>query len=125
MGRLQSRDKSEDLPVIVKSVLSGIRAKLPLENEVYLLLALVFNVCCYADGVFNLNTRKMIKKCAKCKAEFNCRHDEILECHCVQVPISAKAQKYLTENFKDCLCNKCLREVAEKFNVKTNKSEIL
>jgi len=67
----------------------------------------------------------MIKECAKCKKEFSCRHDEILECHCVQVPISAKAQKYLTENFKDCLCNKCLREVAGMFNVKSNNFTII
>jgi len=30
MGRLQNKDKSEDLPVIVKSVFSGIKAELSL-----------------------------------------------------------------------------------------------
>ncbi|TLX75345.1 cysteine-rich CWC family protein [Labilibacter sediminis] len=65
----------------------------------------------------------MIKKCAKCNAEFKCRHDEILECHCVQVPISDKAQRYLTQNFKDCLCNKCLWEVAKKFASEPSNKE--
>ncbi len=57
----------------------------------------------------------MIKKCQKCNQEFDCRHDEILECHCVRVPLNKKALQYLKENYKDCLCNKCLKEVAAMF----------
>ncbi len=58
----------------------------------------------------------MIKKCERCNQEFNCRHDDIFECHCIHVPISEKAQKYLKENYKDCLCNKCLREITQIFS---------
>ncbi len=57
----------------------------------------------------------MIKECPKCKKEFNCRKDEIFECHCIHVPVSARAQKFLAENYNECLCNNCLREVAEMF----------
>ena len=57
----------------------------------------------------------MIKECPKCGKDFNCRNDEIFECHCIYVPVSAEAQRYLAENFSDCLCNTCLREVAEMF----------
>ncbi len=66
----------------------------------------------------------MIKNCGKCNQEFNCRHDEIFECHCIHVPISDKAQKYIKANYKDCLCNKCLKEIAKQFpdNNKTNSS---
>ncbi|MCW3785608.1 cysteine-rich CWC family protein [Plebeiibacterium sediminum] len=58
----------------------------------------------------------MIKKCGRCNQEFNCRHDDIFECHCIHVPISQKAQKYLKENYKDCLCNKCMKEIAQQFS---------
>ncbi|MCW3805451.1 cysteine-rich CWC family protein [Plebeiibacterium marinum] len=60
----------------------------------------------------------MIKKCERCNSEFICRSDNVFECHCVHVPISQRAQEYLNKNFKNCLCNKCLREVAAKFSGK-------
>ncbi|WP_066628032.1 cysteine-rich CWC family protein [Labilibacter marinus] len=60
----------------------------------------------------------MIKECPKCSQAFNCRNDEIFECHCIYVPVSGEAQKYLAEKYKDCLCNICLREVAAMFSSK-------
>jgi len=60
----------------------------------------------------------MIKKCPKCNKEFNCRNDETFECHCIHVPVSEEAQRYLAENYKDCLCNSCLHVVADMFSTK-------
>lgn len=107
MGRLQNRDESEDLPVIVESMFSGIKAN-------YLLLALVIFAVGQSRIIQNQNI--MIKKCERCNHEFSCRSDNILECHCIHVPISEKAQRFLKENFNDCLCNKCLTEVAAMFS---------
>lgn len=63
----------------------------------------------------------MIKKCAQCGAEFECRHDSILECHCASVKLNDAARDYLKVKFADCLCNKCLRGVKQEFSETSNK----
>ncbi len=58
----------------------------------------------------------MVKECPKCRIEFDCMHNEIFKCHCSRVALNDEALKYIKENFKDCLCNKCLQEVAALFS---------
>ncbi len=67
----------------------------------------------------------MIKKCPKCNAEFVCGNNEISACHCVSVTVSSEAKQYLVENYKDCLCNTCLREVAERYTPDKNTNKNL
>ncbi len=62
-----------------------------------------------------------IKKCERCNQEFTCRHDNISECHCMHISISQRALKYLKENYNDCLCNKCTKEIAQKFSDNTSQ----
>ncbi len=55
----------------------------------------------------------MKKICPKCGAEFECRHDEILNCHCATVQLSANQRERLKTLYGDkCLCHKCL--ISEK-----------
>lgn len=57
----------------------------------------------------------MKKKCGKCNNEFTCNRDSILDCHCIHVPISKKAKTYINKKFNDCLCNVCLKQIADMF----------
>jgi Cysteine-rich CWC len=55
----------------------------------------------------------MTKTCENCKAEFKCLVDDIKNCHCNRVRL--KPQEILTlGEFKDCLCNDCLKGAKEK-----------
>ncbi len=57
----------------------------------------------------------MKKICPVCKVEFDCYPDDIKKCHCSKITLSQKAKEFLKTNYNDCLCNKCLTEVAERF----------
>lgn len=51
------------------------------------------------------------KECEKCHKIFNCTHSA--ECWCAEFKISEKLGKYLAKNYKDCLCNECLKNYIE------------
>lgn len=49
----------------------------------------------------------MKKICEKCNAEFECKADDIKNCHCNSVQL--KPDEIVTlGKYKDCLCNDCL-----------------
>lgn len=54
----------------------------------------------------------MEKKCPKCKELFVCNHNNIRNCHCAEVKLSEKQKAWIKDNFSNCLCNKCLREIS-------------
>jgi uncharacterized protein YjdB len=57
----------------------------------------------------------MNKICPRCKAEFECRHDNLMECSCITVTLDAQQLRFIGENYEDCLCLSCLRDVKEGF----------
>ena len=54
--------------------------------------------------------------CPKCSTPFICRVDSILECRCIEVPITAEARDYIANNYANCLCYDCLLEVSKHFS---------
>ncbi len=59
----------------------------------------------------------MKKICPKCKTEFDCYPEDISKCHCSKVVLSKDAQKAIKKEYKDCLCNACLKKMADKYPV--------
>lgn len=57
----------------------------------------------------------MEKTCQRCGNSFECRNDDILNCECATVPLSAQARRYMDERYTDCLCTSCLHEISEAF----------
>lgn len=57
----------------------------------------------------------MEKVCPKCSASFTCRVDNILECRCVEVPLTAEARAFIADNYANCLCYNCLVQVSKHF----------
>ncbi len=49
----------------------------------------------------------MTKKCEHCGKEFECLHNE--KCWCLNYTVSKKLADYFKANFKDCLCEDCLK----------------
>ena len=52
------------------------------------------------------------KTCPRCGKKFICRHnDDITKCQCASVQLTPEARQYIAENYTDCLCANCLREI--------------
>lgn len=50
----------------------------------------------------------MKKVCPRCGVTFDCRHNEIMLCHCATVKLNAVQREYLKSHYSDCLCHDCL-----------------
>jgi hypothetical protein len=46
---------------------------------------------------------------------FECRNDDVLNCECVSIPLSAETLSFLRNNYDDCLCSHCLQEIEKAF----------
>ncbi|WP_088656157.1 cysteine-rich CWC family protein [Geofilum rhodophaeum] len=53
----------------------------------------------------------MKKKCPRCSKTFNCRSDNLFECGCMHVILSADDYRYISKHFDDCLCPVCLTQI--------------
>jgi hypothetical protein len=49
----------------------------------------------------------MKKECEICGAEFECTHNE--SCWCLNHTLSKEMIEYLRNNYKNCLCETCLK----------------
>lgn len=54
----------------------------------------------------------VIKHCPRCGAEFTCNEEDKWHCRCFSVTLNTAARTFLAEHYEDCLCVKCLREIA-------------
>jgi len=52
------------------------------------------------------------KTCARCGATFICKVDDLPHCQCVGVSVSPDLLAKLHETYSDCLCSRCLKELA-------------
>lgn len=58
------------------------------------------------------------KSCLRCHASFECRVDAIHLCQCSAVELDDKERNYINEQFDDCLCARCLKEMKEEYRHK-------
>ncbi|MDR1729082.1 MAG: cysteine-rich CWC family protein [Prevotellaceae bacterium] len=57
----------------------------------------------------------MNKICPSCNSLFDCRHDDIANCHCAGVALDAQQLAFIRENYAGCLCNTCLQAIKNNF----------
>ncbi|MGD8275616.1 MAG: cysteine-rich CWC family protein [Thiohalocapsa sp.] len=60
------------------------------------------------------NLKSGPKTCARCGASFVCKVDDLPHCQCVGVSLSPETLGKLQEAYSDCLCSRCLKELAGK-----------
>lgn len=53
----------------------------------------------------------MEKTCPRCSRTFNCNHEDILHCQCSKVNLTFAASHYIKNEYHDCLCGGCLRDI--------------
>lgn len=57
---------------------------------------------------------KNLKRCERCGTSFKCNADDISNCFCKNMPLPEKAMETINKNFKECLCETCLRYFQDK-----------
>lgn len=50
----------------------------------------------------------MQKVCPRCGTTFECRHDDIVHCHCATAHLSPYQRACVGRRYSDCLCHDCL-----------------
>lgn len=56
-----------------------------------------------------------MKICPRCNASFECRHDNLKDCWCVDVSLDEQQLEYIGNNYADCLCHSCLQDIKDSF----------
>lgn len=51
----------------------------------------------------------MTKKCPRCHAIFECKHDS--DCWCSKYDLTENVRVFLKSNYVDCLCENCLKDI--------------
>lgn len=54
------------------------------------------------------------KVCPRCGAPFVCHHENPAICQCAGIILTENARAYLRTHYRDCLCRKCLEEIANQ-----------
>ncbi len=65
-----------------------------------------------------------LKYCPRCHSKFECKAGNILLCQCNNMMIDERVKEYLTDNYVDCLCASCMKEIKNILKIKDTRSEI-
>ena len=69
----------------------------------------------FDDSVMDKNSVKHeLKQCPRCLDTFECKVGNIALCDCMKVELTAKERAYISKQFEDCICVRCLAEMKNK-----------
>ncbi len=54
-----------------------------------------------------------IKNCPRCACNFECKAGSITQCQCNDIQLTSNETAFIENQFNDCLCIKCLRELKQ------------
>jgi len=62
------------------------------------------------------------KTCPRCKRKFECNLQNITQCFCYGIELTAELKELIEKRFTDCLCRDCLLALQQENNLfrKTN-----
>lgn len=52
-----------------------------------------------------------LKTCPRCNASFECTADNIVQCQCFGIVLSAEENAWLEQQYTGCLCPTCLQQI--------------
>ena len=55
------------------------------------------------------------KNCQRCGSSFECKVDDITNCQCYGIDLSVDELNFVSKQFVDCVCLKCLIEIRAEF----------
>ena len=64
------------------------------------------------------------KTCPRCEKNFECKCGSINLCQCSAVTLTEELSQQLKNDYADCLCIQCLREIKSTSPVSLNKAHL-
>lgn len=64
------------------------------------------------------------KTCPRCEKLFECKCGSINLCQCSAITLSEEISQQLKNDYPDCLCIQCLREIQLTNSVNNNKTRL-
>lgn len=64
------------------------------------------------------------KHCPRCQALFECKLGSINLCQCTKISLNDAERDYISSQFEDCLCAKCLLELQKEYKQKQFEAEV-
>lgn len=64
------------------------------------------------------------KHCPRCNIVFECKIGSILLCQCTSVKLNEEELEHMRNQYDDCLCAKCMKEVKGEFHNNRFKEKI-
>lgn len=83
-------------------------------KKIFRLLSFDFTLFTIFDKLFYnlIFIETMTKKCPRCNATFECQHSAT--CWCAKYSLSENLKLFLKDNYSDCLCENCMKELIIK-----------
>ena len=69
---------------------------------------------CQPKNRYIENIKRQAKNCSRCGKSFECKANDIEACHCYSIKLSSLDYKKIAQNFTDCLCQNCLKDIIKK-----------
>jgi len=64
------------------------------------------------------------KICQRCGQKFECKVGSILLCQCTTVKLNESERDYMREQYSDCLCAGCMKELRAEYHNNKFKNKI-
>jgi hypothetical protein len=61
------------------------------------------------------------KYCPRCQQAFECKSGNITQCQCYGVELTAELSVFIKQQFDDCLCRDCLKQLQNEFELNEEK----
>lgn len=87
------------------------------QTALFLISKMHFHATIFVERKIYLLTTNLAsheqKYCQRCNATFECKVGTINLCQCSQIDLNETTKAYLQQNYKDCICITCLKEIQE------------
>jgi len=60
--------------------------------------------------------RHEIKQCPRCKNDFECKTNNVLQCQCAGISLTENQRTLIANQYSDCLCADCLHYFSREQN---------
>jgi len=64
-----------------------------------------------------------LKYCERCGSAFECKPGNITQCQCYEFQLSEELKAKIWEEYSDCMCGKCLKELSDKIESSNHSKE--
>lgn len=64
------------------------------------------------------------KNCPRCNSKFECKVGSINLCQCTTVILNDKEREYMRENFDDCLCASCMKDIKSEYHTQVYHNKL-